>query len=162
MAAACIARTGGGRGMNVGHCQIAVWGASGRQLRHNESVRGKGITGRASHVWAAATGRCSTCGQDPIGGEGINAKGRKKQTCADECVYETCKKSYALVPLVYGVVVDEHRLDLHRSKEALIAHSAVVDVEGDRRVLGGDIAAVAVLTVFRGVFTAVVVAEEGR
>ena len=44
------------------------------------------------------------------------------------------KTDDAPVPLVYGVVVDEHRLDLHRTEEARVARRAVVDAERDRRV----------------------------
>jgi hypothetical protein len=50
------------------------------------------------------------------------------------------KKIDSLEPLVDGVVVDESGLDFEGSEEALVLCRAVVDVQDDKGVFGGNVA----------------------
>jgi len=45
------------------------------------------------------------------------------------------KKAHVLVPLINGMVVDEHRLYLHGAQKALVRDCSIVDVADDSFLL---------------------------
>lgn len=55
-------------------------------------------------------------------------------------VWLTLRDGDILVPVVKGVFVDKHRLDLERSKESLVLGGTVVYVESDSGLFGRHIA----------------------